>query len=280
MNVGKKVAQFTAAVRASGLQVAAAKAAKHVQFLLGSRHRYGDPTYQRRVALYEGLNQRLNGIVGYGPFAGMRLPRETSWAGPDRSSMLLGMYEQEVVAKIASYQCGSGVFIDLGAADGFYGVGVLLAGWFDTSYCYEMSEIGQKTLLRNAYENGVGDKVVVRGLASEKFYREIPAEQLAGTVVLIDIEGGEFDLLTAATLEALRRATIIIEVHPWVDGGEERLALLRSRAQATHDVSSFKTGARDPSQFEELSGYNDTDRWLICSEDRPMLMTWLVLDRR
>ena len=34
----------------------------------------------------------------------------------------------------------------------------------------------------------------------------------------------------------------------------------------------------DLSEFEELKEWSDTDRWLVCSEGRPKLMTWWRLD--
>lgn len=280
MDVRSKAARFAAEARARGVGGAIAKAARHLDFLVRGAKRHSDPVQQRRVALYEELGRQFDDTVRYGPFAGMTLPRETSWAGPDRAPMLLGLYEQEVVAVIAAHRNAAGVFVDLGAADGFYGVGVLHAGWFATAYCYEMSELGRKTLRRNAEQNGVGDRVIVRGRAARDFHEDIPPQHLAGAVILIDIEGGEFDLLSTATLAALRSATIVIELHPWVSAGEAQVALLKARAEATHRVSSFTTGPRDPGRFDELKGYSDTDRWLICSEDRPILMTWLLLEPR
>ena len=43
-------------------------------------------------------------------------------------------------------------------------------------------------------------------------------------------------------------------------------------------VSTLKTSSRDLSRFSELSEYSDSERWLIASEGRPRLMSWLRLD--
>ena len=45
-------------------------------------------------------------------------------------------------------------------------------------------------------------------------------------------------------------------------------------------ISTLTTTARDLSKFPELSNYADSERWLIASEGRSKLMTWLKLDLR
>lgn len=255
-----------------------AKTVRHIGFLARGGARSKDPFHERRVELCADLSERFNSTVRYGPFRGMRLTKEASWIGPDRAPMLLGMYEQEVVQVLSDHRDTSRAFIDIGAADGFYGVGVLVAGWFSRAYCYELSEVGQTVMRRNAAVNGVSKDLIVRGAAHRDFYNDIPREDLEGAVILVDIEGGEFDLLDASALTALQAATVVIEIHPWVEDGEGKIQRLLERAQSTHRVSSFATGARNPGEFEELRKYSDTDRWLICSEDRPMLMSWMLLE--
>ncbi len=51
-----------------------------------------------------------------------------------------------------------------------------------------------------------------------------------------------------------------------------------SDAKNFHKVSTITTSSRDLSRFPELRNYEDSDRWLIASEGRPRLMTWLRLD--
>lgn len=265
-------------IRQQGVRPAISKVVHHIRFLAHGRALRKDPVYDRRVELFADLSARLNSTVKYGPFRGMRLPKETAWAGPDRAPMLFGLYEQEVMKVLADHRSKSATFIDVGAADGYYGVGVLLAAWFNKAYCYEMSELGQAVIRSNAAENGVSNNLVVRGAANPGFYKDIPSQELEGAVILVDIEGGEFELIDSAALAALQSAAIIIEVHPWVHEGEIKLRSLLERAKRTHRVSNFQMGARNPGEFEELKEYSDTDRWLICSEDRPALMSWLLLE--
>jgi hypothetical protein len=81
--------------------------------------------------------------------------------------MICGLYEKEVLDALSSRPETHKTLIDLGAADGYYGVGSLVNGLFDTSYCYEISEVGQKIIAANARRNGVADRVTVLGIADE-----------------------------------------------------------------------------------------------------------------
>lgn len=98
-------------------------------------------------------------------------------------------------------------------------------------------------------------------------------------MILIDIEGGEFDLLTPEVLERLTGATLIVEAHDF-GHNDGRLPELVKRVGRYFDVQEITTGSRDLSGFPFLRSWSDDDRWLMCSEGRPQLMTWMVLTSR
>jgi hypothetical protein len=97
-------------------------------------------------------------------------------------------------------------------------------------------------------------------------------------MIICDIEGAEFSIFSAECFSKLRGAHIIIELHGYLapDGNtvEERLVL---DSKQFFQTSIVKTSARDLSSIPELEMVNDADRWLICSEGRPKLMSWLIL---
>jgi hypothetical protein len=79
--------------------------------------------------------------------------------------------------------------------------------------------------------------------------------------------------------KALKGSIIFIELHPWmVENGAQKLAKLKSEASIDFNITEITTTSRDMSVFPELRNFNDTDRWLICSESRKQLMTWFRLD--
>lgn len=242
----------------------------------------GDQIQKRRLQLSAMLNERFSATVRYGPFKGLQLSREIWWGKTDRAGMLLGLYEQEVlnsVKEAAATKRRS--FIELGAADGYYGVGVLVSSMFERSYCYEISEAGRETIARNAALNGVESLVEVRGAANPQFYAQLPETVPDNCVLLVDIEGAEFDILTADVMRRFSKSVIIVELHDhFFADGAARLARLRSHAERVFDIEELTTASRDLSEFPELRTFSDTDRWLICSEGRRAMPHWYVMKPR
>lgn len=235
--------------------------------------------HEHKIKVSNKLDELYNSTIRYGPFNGLKLSANVWWGSTDRGSMLLGLYEKELLDALKNIPSKYSTFIDLGAADGYYGIGVLVNGLFKNSICYEISQNGRETIQANAMLNNVSKKVDIRGAATKNFYREISSEILSESVLLIDIEGAEFEILDAATFDAFKNSIIFIELHEWFfSDGNQRLEKLKKDATLTHSISELTMGSRDLSQFPELKKFNDDDRWLLCSEGRGELMTWLRFD--
>lgn len=235
--------------------------------------------HERQLILSLDLDKTFDSTVTYGPLKGFRLTKNSWWAARERGAMLLGLYEIEVLESLNNIPSRYHTLIDLGAADGYYGIGVLAGNLFQKSICYEISERGRETIKENALLNGVSDRVEIRGIANKAFFKEIDEATLENSVLLIDIEGGEFEIANKETFEALRKSIIIIELHEWMlSDGKSELERLISNSRPTHTVSELTTGPRNPGSFHELKKYSDTDRWLICSEGRQRVMQWLRFD--
>lgn len=234
---------------------------------------------RRHEFLSINLDRQLNSTVKYGPFTGLRFSSVSAWSLEDRAGMLLGLYEKEVAEELQLCADKQRIFVDLGAADGYYGVGVLVSDMFRSTYCFEATGEGQNAIRRNAELNGVSDRIVIKGFASKGFHNEFPAEDLRSCVVLVDIEGGEFDLFDQETFRAFADAIIIVEIHDFlVEDGKAALQRLLNAASHTHRHKTIVTGARDLSGFTETADYTDYDRWLICSERRRQLPSWIRFD--
>lgn len=237
------------------------------------------PIARRRLKIARHLNLLFNSTVHYGLFHDLQLTTDSWWGGADRSAVLLGLYEKEVLDSLTHIPKKYNTFIDLGAADGYYGIGVLLSNLFEKSYCFEISEKGQEVIRHNALLNQVSDRIEIHGIADANFYKQLSQDELERSVLFIDIEGGEFDLLTKAMFNVFKKSVIFVELHDWLfDDGDIKLTNLKNNSLATHTFSELTTKSRDLSQFNELKKFSDTDRWLICSEGRGQLMTWLRFD--
>ena len=239
-----------------------------------------NPISQRRIFLSEKLDKSFDSIIKYGPFRGFKFNNSFCWFGvSDRASMLLGLYEQEVLLSFKQIPKKYKYFINIGGADGYYGVGVIVGKLFKKSYCYEISEQGQKTIEANAKINDVTDKIEIRGKAVSNFHEDFSQNEADKSVLLVDIEGGEFELFNSEVLKKFKNSVILIELHEWLfPDGKDRLDRLKNEVEQHFKITTLTTMGRDLSVFKELREMNDTDRWLICSEGRHKLMSWWRLD--
>ena len=225
----------------------------------------------RRYRLGQVLSDHFENTVAYGPFKGLVLSDTSWWGAADRGSMLLGFYEKEVLNSLEVFAKDRDTFIDIGAADGYYAIGVVASGLFSESFCFELSEEGQAAIEKNAKRNSVADRVHIFGEANEGFMSGITekfAVNLGNTVFLLDIEGAEFHVVNEAFLQEVSRAALIIEIHDWEAPSQSGVDELVNLAQKYFEVSWLTMGARDLSGFMELQDWPDDDRWILCSESR------------
>lgn len=236
---------------------------------------------KKRKLLSRQLSLRSAHTVQYGPFKGMKFAPEDWWGGADRGAMLLGLYEKEVLQSMMQIEPHRDVFVDLGAADGYYSIGALTSGRFKSSHAFEITEQGRRVIASNAQLNACSDRLSIHGKATPDFYQVLSEDELRRALVLIDVEGAEFDILQPTTLQHLKNCVVIVELHDWFFGdGERKLAQLKQDAAPFFELSTLTMGARDLSTYPELTLFDDSERWLMASEGRNRLMTWLRLDPR
>lgn len=235
--------------------------------------------YKRRLLISNELNKVFNGTVKYGKFKGFILGSGYNWGKADLAGMLLGIYEIEILESLILASKNKKILIDIGAADGYFAIGGLVSNLFIKTICYEISPQSRINLDTNAKINGVRDKIEIFGEGKSDFYNQIIdlGIELSQCVILCDIEGGEFSLFSDVVLNELKDSIIIIEIHDWHINGFEDFNQLKTRASQYFDVLILTTKSRDLSLFPEIAHFNDNDRWLICSEGRHKLTTWLHL---
>ena len=209
---------------------------------------------KKRKLLALDINSRFKHTIKYGPFKGMVFSQDHWWGASDRSAMLLGIYEEEILNSLMSIPSKYNVFVNIGAADGYYSIGSLVSGKYTMSYAFEISAKGRDIISKNAVLNKVAGKLKIFGEATKDFYKEIPKKHI-------------------------KKSIIFIELHDWLfKDGKKKLEILMNEIRPFFKVSTLRTASRDLSRFSELSEYSDSERWLIASEGRPRLMSWLRLD--
>lgn len=217
--------------------------------------------------------------VAYGTFKGMKLSKNTYWSKNDIITHILGVYEKHVLKKIIEFsKKGNYPFIDIGAADGYFAIGMAFSETFKKIYAFEIDEEGRRSLNRNIENNLCKDKVVVDIEANFETLKEI-VDKNKSAVILIDIEGSEFDLLDDNLLQLLSNCYIVCELHPTLSAnGFEKQNMLINNAKAFFDVSIIQRESYSPNKFSELNEFTDEERLIAFGEGRENNMNWLILE--
>jgi hypothetical protein len=145
------------------------------------------------------------------------------------------------------------VFVDVGAADGYYAVGFAVVSPRTVVHAFEVDPVARRVLRKLARLNRASDRVVLHGPANP---RRLAAIDLRDAFVLCDIEGAELDVLTGDALPALAGATVLVEVHP-IDPASPAAGdtgpPLRERFEPTHTVRAIEPEGRDAGAYPELA---------------------------
>lgn len=228
----------------------------------------------RRRAITAVLMTAQAGVVGGGPFAGMKLLADTSWADGDLAPKLLGCYEAELHSAIERAAARNPrLVVNIGCAEGYYAVGIARLLPAARVHAFEINERGQAVCRNAAIANGVGERLSVAGKCDSGSLRKIAAQ--SGRILLIvDCEGAELDLLDPERIPALERCDMIVECHDFANPMITHT--LRERFAASHDIETVFEGPRDPNKFTQLRQLHSIDRWIAVNEDRPLTMNWVV----
>ncbi|MCY4052796.1 MAG: hypothetical protein OXE98_02825 [Hyphomicrobiales bacterium] len=251
-------------------------------FLRQKREKHKRKRADKRKLVLDHLLRIHQERIAYGPFKGMEVsPERVSWGDGDLTTKILGVYEKVVLEKIVALSKDiNGPLIDVGASDGYYVIGATYSGLFQQAHAFEINPKGQEATRRNADINGVADKVHIHGRADREEIKSLITPH-RDALVLIDIEGAEFDLLDADMLETLRECTLIIESHPpKVEDGFEREKEMLEMASKHFEIEKLKGQFASPNEFDELDDFSDYERLMAFSENRGWAGYWFLMTPR
>lgn len=239
---------------------------------IGIKYRFKTLIYKRIKYLEEQLKKISKNFVLTGPYKNLKIVNYVNWSDYDFNSKILGIYEKEVQQKLVEWNCKN--FINLGAAEGYHGLGQLITKTKSMLYVFEQDEISRKILKDNAQLNNLKDKVEIFGKADKNFLELLKSKNidLRETCFLLDIEGDEYNILNDAVIKDLENSKLIIELHSNQSHQEKLLENLKKYFK----IEILTTSKRDLSSFSFLENFSDIDRWLLVSENRPSMMRWVV----
>lgn len=223
---------------------------------------------RRRHAIAQ-LTSRTGWKVLAGPFAGLNFVAiQPGGGGPH----LLGTFERElspIVEEIlnANYEH----LVNVGAGGGYYAVGFLYRLPTARVTAFEELSDRRESVLAFATKNDVSQRLSMRGHCDTAALAGVVREA-ESTVLLVDIEGGERELLDPAVLPVLRKTPILVEVHDFIDTGISNL--IRTRFAPTHSISVIQHKERERRDLPVIPGLSYRVLKLLAFEGRPEKLTW------
>jgi hypothetical protein len=198
-----------------------------------------------------------------GPFAGLNYPED----GDAAIAKYLGCYEAEIrdwmedaVRSRAPY------VIVIGAADGYYAVGLKHASPESKVIAFELSPEARAACSHTAASNGCG--IDLRRGATACQVLRLPAED---AFVLCDCEGAEIDILTPQVVRHLHRATVVVELHDGIRA--DAAGIITRRFAATHDFE-MREICKPDKRPAKLADWSDTECALALAEHRAIDLRW------
>lgn len=227
----------------------------------------------RQGYIYEKLASQLGHTVQHGPFAGMLLPQAASWGDGDRLTKFLGSYEAELHSAIEkALSRKPEIIINVGCAEGYYAIGLARRLPDVPVYAFDIDERAQRVCEMSAEANGVKKNLIIGGRCDVETLKKLVSGKQS--LVVMDCEGGERDLLTNDSIAHMSGMDLILECHDFLD--RTITPNMANLFVPTHDVLLIREGPRDPSGISFMKRLGALDRYLSVCEFRPEVMNWLA----
>lgn len=233
--------------------------------------------FQGLFAVYDfcvwlALSRRTDLTICSGPFAGMRYGATA--VGSMLTPKLLGTYEKEL-AQIVEQLPLFDLTIDVGAAEGWYAVGLLYRRKTRKVVAFELDEKGRKACHANAVRNGVAGQIEIRGQCRTREFQALLQslpDKKGGVLIVSDCEGFEDELFGGETIKLCRQAYFLIETHDSnVPGVHDRMV---ENLGQDHVVTQIARARRSRNDIEAPS---KTLFWLL---KLPYLCRFFMAERR
>ncbi len=182
------------------------------------------------AVLGQHLLHRIGNKVFAGPFRGMEL--SPAMMQKHLPPLLLGTYEWELHDAIeAAIARPYKNIINIGCSQGYYSVGLAMRLPSATIFAYDADEEAQADCKALAALNNVEERIIVGGAFTGAMFETMADED---TLIFMDVDGGEHDLLNPDNFPALKNTDVIVELHDALQAGLSTVIPLRFAA--THNV--------------------------------------------
>lgn len=206
-----------------------------------------------------------------GVFAGMEYVSEATEGA--LIPRLLGTYESELHPFFKAFaEAGVETVIDVGCAEGYYAVGLARLMPQATVHAFDIDPAARKACAELAAKNHVAGRVRVGAAFGPGDFEAFAGQK---TLVVVDAEGAELDILRPDLSPALAGMNLVVETHDvYRRGALEELA---RRFLATHQIVRVRQQPKVFAMPEWLQELPHLDQLLAVWEWRQAPTPWLVM---
>ncbi len=219
------------------------------------------------------LVSMIGPTVYSGPFKGMKLTHAVQLGA--FAPVLLGAYETELHATIEEIVTRPyATILNIGSGYGYYCVGFAMRMPQVKIYGFDTDEGERKRCADMMALNNVTDRIQNAGLFDGARFADYAGEK---TLVFMDIEGGELDLLDLERYPALKKMDVVVELHDVFNPAISRI--ISERFAATHDIAIIpnKTHLFDFTKIAPGGYIDPIDQSLAVWENRDGPTPWAVM---
>jgi len=226
---------------------------------------------QQRIA--DIVAARYGETVGPGIFAGMRWP--ASSADGCVVPKLLGCYEEElhdVIRELADAR--PSLVVDVGCASGWYVCGLARALPDAQVIGFEIEPGAVARARANIVLNALPNARVEARFLTPEGFDDLLDRDGTDVLIIMDIEGGERDLLRLDLAPRLAAVSLLVELHDCLRPGVTPTLL--ERFEQTHSIELIDAVPRAPSlaRYPRLDALSTADWNAAVDERRPAPMQW------
>ncbi|MFL2884969.1 MAG: hypothetical protein ACJZ34_01455 [Candidatus Pelagibacter sp.] len=223
------------------------------------------------------VHKIFRGKVASGLYKDMKISTKENW-GNDLGSKILGIYEEQIqqsIYKIATKKKIT-TLINFGAAEGYHLIGPVKKKIIPFGLGIEIDKDTRKTLKKNIISNGLTKRVKIITFEDFKSLKiKTKNKNFSKVLILIDIEGNEYDLLNRANIKYFKNYFLIIELHEFMCNSSTKHKKFIQLLKKYYKIEEIKNSSRNP-YLKKIERLSDEERWTIVSEGRPCEMSWLI----
>jgi Met-10+ like-protein len=219
-------------------------------------HRLLPPQLHPGFLAKKQVDSLANSKVISGPFAGMKYIENS--VGSAYMPKILGTYELELHSIIQDL-CSKSftLIIDVGAAEGYYAVGMAMRNLSTRVIAFETEPEGQALLKKMAQLNNVADRITIAGTCDVSSLQNSfnPQDKC---LLIMDVEGAEKELLNPEKIPRIHNCEILLELHECVCPGVTEI--IKSRFKNTHHIERIWERKR---QYSDIPFNSLWKRWIL-----------------